>query len=48
MKSDTFESFVNSEEYQTVAIIYIMQRRFESFVNSEEYQTKSLIMKQMQ
>ena len=34
-----FESFVNSEEYQTMnggSSIHVL---FESFVNSEEYQT---------
>ena len=34
-----FESFVNSEEYQTSAAGHIMLAKFESFVNSEEYQT---------
>ena len=34
-----FESFVNSEEYQTVRIIEVENSEFESFVNSEEYQT---------
>ena len=34
-----FESFVNSEEYQTTADIICMIGGFESFVNSEEYQT---------
>ena len=34
-----FESFVNSEEYQTSLIPDIILPVFESFVNSEEYQT---------
>ena len=34
-----FESFVNSEEYQTILAIFRAYDRFESFVNSEEYQT---------
>ena len=34
-----FESFVNSEEYQTLCSVYDKECRFESFVNSEEYQT---------
>ena len=34
-----FESFVNSEEYQTIDITDTNDRLFESFVNSEEYQT---------
>ena len=34
-----FESFVNSEEYQTKKMFYHLTIRFESFVNSEEYQT---------
>ena len=34
-----FESFVNSEEYQTLVSIVILALMFESFVNSEEYQT---------
>ena len=34
-----FESFVNSEEYQTEAIEVYQLDKFESFVNSEEYQT---------
>ena len=34
-----FESFVNSEEYQTIADIADSMDEFESFVNSEEYQT---------
>ena len=36
----TFESFVNSEEYQTIEEVMEYLTRFESFVNSEEYQTK--------
>ena len=36
-----FESFVNSEEYQTVAAFEDALNKFESFVNSEEYQTKN-------
>ena len=35
-----FESFVNSEEYQTTLPEYTTDNRFESFVNSEEYQTE--------
>ena len=34
-----FESFVNSEEYQTYRIVIHDDLWFESFVNSEEYQT---------
>ena len=34
-----FESFVNSEEYQTKSQNCQEPMRFESFVNSEEYQT---------
>ena len=34
-----FESFVNSEEYQTIRKSMESILRFESFVNSEEYQT---------
>ena len=34
-----FESFVNSEEYQTVLKADVAEQLFESFVNSEEYQT---------
>ena len=37
--SVTFESFVNSEEYQTPFSTIMASRSFESFVNSEEYQT---------
>ena len=35
-----FESFVNSEEYQTKPVLPTVKEMFESFVNSEEYQTK--------
>ena len=35
-----FESFVNSEEYQTLDEVISIVTSFESFVNSEEYQTK--------
>ena len=34
-----FESFVNSEEYQTWDDVTTPSALFESFVNSEEYQT---------
>ena len=34
-----FESFVNSEEYQTKDFMSFNTLEFESFVNSEEYQT---------
>ena len=34
-----FESFVNSEEYQTNCPVFPNATQFESFVNSEEYQT---------
>ena len=34
-----FESFVNSEEYQTTRKGINKRKVFESFVNSEEYQT---------
>ena len=34
-----FESFVNSEEYQTGRSWNLQGSSFESFVNSEEYQT---------
>ena len=34
-----FESFVNSEEYQTHSSPQYPYQLFESFVNSEEYQT---------
>ena len=37
-----FESFVNSEEYQTPQLAYLFYEEFESFVNSEEYQTEVL------
>ena len=36
---DRFESFVNSEEYQTDMDYGFTMCMFESFVNSEEYQT---------
>ena len=35
-----FESFVNSEEYQTTRNVTEFSTMFESFVNSEEYQTQ--------
>ena len=35
-----FESFVNSEEYQTRPHTIVCTTTFESFVNSEEYQTE--------
>ena len=38
----TFESFVNSEEYQTKQCYEAYRRSFESFVNSEEYQTDGM------
>ena len=38
--SIVFESFVNSEEYQTEKVQETPESQFESFVNSEEYQTK--------
>ena len=38
-----FESFVNSEEYQTERCICRSLSVFESFVTSEEYQTKLFI-----
>ena len=34
-----FESFVNSEEYQTRIFRNTTAHAFESFINSEEYQT---------
>ena len=37
-----FESFVNSEEYQTDGITFDLVPMFESFVNSEEYQTEQI------
>ena len=37
--SSWFESFVNSEEYQTPINSKSNIYQFESFVNSEEYQT---------
>ena len=39
MKRTEFESFVNSEEYQTKGELVKGKPVFESFVNSEEYQT---------
>ena len=36
-----FESFVNSEEYQTWCSGMRVKNGFESFVNSEEYQTNT-------
>ena len=39
MARRVFESFVNSEEYQTISAKDMARRVFESFVNSEEYQT---------
>ena len=39
---NTFESFVNSEEYQTQSLLPFRRSWFESFVNSEEYQTKQI------
>ena len=36
-----FESFVNSEEYQTLVAGILIAPLFESFVNSEEYQTQA-------
>ena len=36
---ELFESFVNSEEYQTDREPASREEEFESFVNSEEYQT---------
>ncbi len=38
-----FESFVNSEEYQTFSANTRQVPWFESFVNSEEYQTDVLM-----
>ncbi len=38
-----FESFVNSEEYQTGSNVRQIAQQFESFVNSEEYQTAKLL-----
>ena len=43
LMQQSFESFVNSEEYQTNHIYPIVRIQFESFVNSEEYQTISLV-----
>ena len=42
-----FESFVNSEEYQTDHKHLMNQRLFESFVNSEEYQTGVIMITQL-
>ena len=42
MRTEKFESFVNSEEYQTIIKGDILWLMFESFVNSEEYQTVML------
>ena len=42
MAAMRFESFVNSEEYQTFGICPVHGPRFESFVNSEEYQTNRI------
>ena len=39
-----FESFVNSEEYQTFIRVDTPDCVFESFVNSEEYQTFSGVL----
>ena len=39
-----FESFVNSEEYQTEVHTTEDVEQFESFVNSEEYQTLALLV----
>ena len=41
-----FESFVNSEEYQTNILSTTPLCLFESFVNSEEYQTVKIRLKQ--
>ena len=38
-----FESFVNSEEYQTAGDFVLYPAAFESFVNSEEYQTTGIV-----
>ena len=40
-ESNEFESFVNSEEYQTPLLRDYGIYQFESVVNSEEYQTKN-------
>ena len=39
-----FESFVNSEEYQTYQNLQSELIKFESFVNSEEYQTNLIYL----
>ena len=39
-----FESFVNSEEYQTCLFCLLRVFEFESFVNSEEYQTAEIVI----
>ena len=39
-----FESFVNSEEYQTSGVKGVSYNQFESFVNSEEYQTTTFFI----
>ena len=39
LRNRLFESFVNSEEYQTKVNVISCWNLFESFVNSEEYQT---------
>ena len=44
MEAQKFESFVNSEEYQTGNALEFANHMFESFVNSEEYQTYSGIL----
>ena len=43
---NSFESFVNSEEYQTILTGMKRFVMFESFVNSEEYQTELKLLKQ--
>ena len=43
MHSAVFESFVNSEEYQTKWKCVDKWNEFESFVNSEEYQTNDCV-----
>ena len=43
-----FESFVNSEEYQTNMSLISDFKGFESFVNSEEYQTRNTTMKRIE
>ena len=42
---EEFESFVNSEEYQTFVFKQQRTKEFESFVNSEEYQTSVYLKK---